>query len=128
VTDFVLDASAVLALINGEPGSEVVAKTLNVAAVSAVNIAEIATRLVDRGASIEGVREQIDRLPFDIVAFDDAAALHVAKLRPETRRFGLSLGDRACLSLAERLGVPALTADRHWAKIDIGVEVRLIRG
>jgi PIN domain nuclease of toxin-antitoxin system len=128
VIDVVLDASAVLALINGEPGSEIVAKTLNVAAVSAVNIAEIATRLVDRGASIEGVREQVDRLPFEIVAFDDAAALHAADLRPETRRFGLSLGDRACLSLARRLGVPAFTADRHWAKIDIGVEVRLIRG
>lgn len=126
--DVVLDASAVLAVINGEPGSEMVAKTLNVAAVSAVNVAEIATRLIDLGASIEGVREQVDRLPFEIAEFDDVAALHAASLRKETRRFGLSLGDRACLSLAQRLGVPAITADRHWAKIDIGVEVRLIRG
>jgi PIN domain nuclease of toxin-antitoxin system len=61
------------------------------------------------------------------VIFDGPMALRAGKLRAAARSRGLSLGDRACLALAQREGLPALTADRAWAGLDIGVEVRLIR-
>lgn len=59
--------------------------------------------------------------------FDTDLALRAALLRNSTRPYGLSLGDRACLALARREGLPVLTADRSWAKLDVGVEVVLIR-
>ena len=63
----------------------------------------------------------------DIVPFDAEQAYETTEFRGATRSRGLSLGDRACLQLATRRGLPALTADRAWAEIDAGVEVRLIR-
>ena len=127
MTEFVLDASAILAQLQGEPGGERVASHLDDAWVSAVNLAEVAQKLVNDGASDQGVRDTLADLPCDVVDFDRAMAIRVGLLRRTTRERGLSLGDRACLALAERLGLPVLTADRAWAELDLGIEVVLIR-
>jgi PIN domain nuclease of toxin-antitoxin system len=95
--------------------------------ISAVNVAEVITRLIDLGYSPEAAEVAISRGGFEVIPFDTAAASLAAKLRVTTRHLGLSLGDRACLALAEREGLPVLTADRAWASLDIGVEIRLIR-
>lgn len=123
----VLDASAVLALLHREPGAEVVESNLANAMISAVNVAEVATRLADRGMSDADIRDVVVALGMTVVSFDDGSAYAAASLRPKTRNFGLSLGDRACLSLASHLSLPALTADRMWADVEVGVEVRQIR-
>ena len=128
MSDVVLDASAVLALLNGEPGAEAVSAHLPGAHLSAVNAAEVAGKLVDGGASPEQAGEALDRLGARIAAFDRGDVVPAAQLRAASRSAGLSLGDRACLALAGRLGAPALTADRAWSDIQVGVEVRLIRG
>ena len=127
MADVVLDASAVLAVLNGEPGAEVVWDCLPGAHLSAVNAAEVAAKLVDGGLDAEGAGQSLERLGARVVPFEAADVVPVAHIRLATRAAGLSLGDRACLALARRLGWPALTADRQWRDIQVDVEVRLIR-
>ena len=121
----VLDASAMLAFLNGEAGGEVVDGYLGDAAASAVNVAEVGSRLSDLGASLAEVRRAIALISVEIVAFDAEQAYAAAGIRSATR--SLSLGDRACLQLAARRGLPAVTADRAWAELDVDVDVQLIR-
>lgn len=123
----VLDASAMVAFIRGEPGGEIVNGYVGDALASAVNVAETASRLVDLGVSLTEIRRSIAHLFLDIVPFDEEQALATAASRRATRHRGLSLGDRACLELAARRGLAAVTADRAWAEIEADVEVRLIR-
>ncbi len=123
----VLDASAMLAFVFGEPGRDVVDGYLDDAVASAVNVAEAGTRLIDRGATWSEVRRSIGHLSLEVVPYDGPQALATAGLRELTRHRGLSLGDRACLQLAAQRGLPVVTADRAWAELEIGVEVRLIR-
>ena len=75
----------------------------------------------------DSIRSTIDGLRLRIVPFDEGHAYKAGSLRHSTRHVGLSLGDRACLVLAAAMSLPALTADRAWADLDIGVEVQLIR-
>jgi PIN domain nuclease of toxin-antitoxin system len=127
MADVVLDASAVLAVLNGEPGAEAVWDCLPGAHLSAVNAAEVAAKLVDGGLDPETAGQSVVRLGTRLVPFEAVDVVSVADIRSVTRSAGLSLGDRACLALARRLGLPALTADRQWRGIQVGVEVRLIR-
>ena len=94
---------------------------------SAVNFAEVAGELAFLGEAGNRVLRGIPRLGVEIVAFDQAQALECGELQPVLHRRNISLGDRACLALARIRNWPALTADRPWAALDIGVEVRLIR-
>jgi len=111
----VLDASALLALLQNEPGAEVVAARLPQCVMSAVNLSEVVAKLVDRGLPEADLRAALDMLDIDVRDFDTEAAYAAGELRRITRSAGLSLGDRACLALAMRLGAAAVTADRGWA-------------
>ena len=123
----VLDASAVLALLFGEAGTETVEDHLDGAAISAVNVAEVAARLADHAIGEAETRSYLNVLAIPVVDFDEELAYSSGQLRQDTRQHGLSLGDRACLALAIREGVPAITADRAWAELDLSVEVVVIR-
>ena len=127
MSSVVLDSSALLAFIHGEPGGEAVAAVIGDALMSSVNHAEVVTKLVGRTGSLAAVRAALGFAGVDIVDFDQSLAEETGALVRHTRPSGLSLGDRACLALAVREGVPAVTADRIWATLDVGVEVRLIR-
>ncbi|CAA9525403.1 MAG: hypothetical protein AVDCRST_MAG91-2478 [uncultured Sphingomonadaceae bacterium] len=124
---FVLDASALLALLHDEPGAREVKAVLAASRMSAVNWSEVAARLIDLGLDREQVEADMSGFGVEVVAFDRSQAQTAGSLRRITRAAGLSLGDRACLALALREGAMAVTADRAWAKLDVGVEVRLIR-
>jgi PIN domain nuclease of toxin-antitoxin system len=126
MTEVVLDASAVLALIRDEPGAAQVAAQLAGATLSTVNLAEAVQRLADQWPDAQ-VSTVLGAFPCEVVDFDRATAMRTGLMRRVTKALGLSLGDRACLALAERLGRPVLTADRAWAELDLGVEVVLIR-
>jgi len=125
--DVVLDASAVLARLRNESGGDQVAPKLRTGLLSAVNLAEIAGRLMDLGQDERDAMQAITLLGVSVHPLDEALAYRAAALRPLTRHLGLSLGDRACLALALQEGLPVMTADRAWARLEIGVEVRLIR-
>ena len=127
MSEAVLDASAVLALLNEEPGADVVAAVAGHSLVSAVNLSEVLAKMIDDGGTYAQAVETLEALPCSAVVFDEQLAKSAGRLRADTRRFGLSLGDRACLALAEATGLPALTADRIWARLDIGITIRLIR-
>jgi ribonuclease VapC len=123
----VLDSSAVLAVLNGEPGADKIAEVLTDALLSTVNYAEVVAKLVERGTSLVEAKTALQSIALTTVDFDIALAQRTGELRAETRKQGLSLGDRACLSLAEREGVAAITADRSWIGSIAGVEIRLFR-
>jgi ribonuclease VapC len=123
----VLDSSAVLAVLNAEPGADVVIATLDDALLSTVNYAEVVTKIVERGGTYKEAEAALQLITATVVDFDIALAQRTGALRAETLKRGLSLGDRACLSLAEREGVPAITGDRNWLGAVSSVEVRLIR-
>ena len=127
MAESVLDASAIIAFLMGEAGAGKVASAMAKSAMSSVNLSEVAAWL-SRGALEEKeIRETIDELGLEVSSFDKEAAISAGLLWRETWARGISLGDRACLSLARHLALPVLTADRNWAKLDIGVEIRLIR-
>jgi ribonuclease VapC len=126
----VLDASAVLAVVNCETGQDVVEAALIAGAtICAVNLTEVITILLRQGAPEIEVRRMLDRLPIVVVDFDSDLALSAGLMFIVARPFGLSLGDRACLALARRQNVPVLTTDRAWVQAGplIGVTVKLIR-
>ncbi len=111
----VLDASALLALLKREQGGEVVAEALaQGAAIGAVNLSEVVARLAEAGMPEPDIRQVIEPLGLDVIAFDADLAYLAGMLRATTRQLGLSLGDRACLALGRRLGLPVLTTDRAW--------------
>ncbi|MEJ2079149.1 MAG: type II toxin-antitoxin system VapC family toxin [Acidobacteriota bacterium] len=123
----VLDASALLTLLFREVGHERVSTVLEECAMSTVNLAEVLSRFTRDGHSSVQVLSLLEASPVEWVTFDSHHAALAADLLPRTRHLGLSLGDRACLALASSLGVPAMTADRTWTELDVGVEVQLIR-
>ena len=123
---FILDALALLAFMRNEPGADRVAAALfDGVAISTVNYAEVLTRLADGGESVATLRQRIADAGLSptlltIVAFTEEDAIAAAALRPATRQFGPSLGDRACLALAQRLQRPVLAADapgRRWPSV-----------
>ena len=124
---YVLDASALLALLNREPGADTVRPLVETSVISSVNWAEVLQKATSLGMEIPVVRDHVQSLGLEVLEFSGDDAELAAQLWSTTRRAGLSLGDRACLSLAQRLGLPALTADRTWATLDLDIEVQLIR-
>lgn len=123
----VLDASALLALLNQEQGAERVAPLMADAAISTVNLAEVTTRLALAGMPEAAIRETLALLPMELISFDSDQAIEVGLLAPATRASGLSLGDRACLILARILEATAVTADQAWTNIEGRPPIDLIR-
>lgn len=127
----VLDTSALLAPMFDEPGGDAVSAILASGVplfMSAVNVAEAVGQLVRRqGLTPEAAKERVLAVGVEVAPFDVVQAVAVGALEPELRGRNISLADRACLMLARAKGLPAVTADRPWAKLDLGLEVRLIR-
>ena len=122
---FVLDASAVLAYSQNEPGAPVVASILPRSLISSLNWSEVVQKALASGADADGLRRDLEALGLEVVPFaaDDAELAARLWLRAPD----LSLADRACLALALRVGLPAVTCDRAWGSVDAGVDVQLIR-
>jgi len=127
VSKYILDASALLALLNAEPGSDLVEELLPEAVISTVNLAEAVGRLAAIGMPDNEIRDSLALLGLETVPFDAQQAFQAGLLYPRLRSLGLSLGDRACLALALTTGATALTADRAWQAAEVGVPIRLIR-
>lgn len=122
----VLDASAIIAMLKGEAGANKVVGAIADARVSSVNYAEVVSHFVHAGMPEREVDAMLDPLPMTIVPADKALAQVAGRLRATTASAGLSLGDRFCLALALRDGLPAWTSDRHWTTIADAVAVKVV--
>jgi len=124
----VLDASALLALLNSEPGADkLTPELLNTAASSTVNLAEVQAKLVARGIDPDDAWEATLAPIRDAMDFSVDHARIAGTLVTQTRSLGLSLGDRACLALALSLKAPVYTTDKAWKNLKLGVRIHVIR-
>ena len=128
MSKYVLDASALLALLNNEPGAQRVRDILPDSVIGAVNLCETVGKLTNAGMSIEDTRTSIALVNLEVVRFDTELAFKAGALIVETRKLGLSLGDRACLALGLLLNKTVVTAEHAWSKLRIDVTVEVIRG
>ncbi len=124
---YVLDASAILTVINAETGFETVLDLLQRSVTSAVNVSEVVAKLQERGGSDSAIMSILNDFDVHVVAFDGEQAIAAGMLRNKTRKKGLSLGDRACLALAASRKATAVTADKAWLDLDNIANVMLVR-
>jgi len=124
---YVLDASSLLALFHGEPGAARVESALEGAIVSTVNWTEVIQKSVERAVNVDGMGDELVGTGVTVEVFTQRQAETAGVLWTETRTLGLSLGDRACLSLALERSCPVLTADRAWKKLRLDIEIEVIR-
>ena len=126
MSSWVLDASALMALLHREPGMERVSDVIAVgAAISTVNLSEVVAKFADSGMPEIEIRRVLETLRLDVATFGAEDAFAAGLLRLPTRSTGLSFGDRACLALASRVGAPVLTADRAWGTLDLGSDTKI---
>lgn len=125
--EVVADASAIIALLAGEPFERIDLERMAGAWVSAVNLSEVLSKLYEMSLPASEAAAAVSLLGLRVAPFDEAQAGVAARLKGSTGKAGLSLGDRACLALAKSLQSSVITADRAWANVDVGVQVILIR-
>ena len=124
----VFDASAILALLRDEPGGDIVAQYIGDGLISAVNLQEVIKGLLRRDVPIDAALAMLDALHLEVRPHGRDDAIAAAKLYPVTKEFGSGLGDRTCMALAIAEGLPVVTADQQWARIDVpGLRLLLAR-
>jgi ribonuclease VapC len=128
VSRVVLDASALLVVLNQEPGVEkLTPEILREAVASTVNLSEVQAKLVREGVDPDEAWELALSPAATAEPFTGDQAKTAGSLIRQTRPLGLSLGDRACLALAMELKAPVYTADKEWKKLKLGVSIRALR-
>jgi PIN domain nuclease of toxin-antitoxin system len=123
----VLDASALLAWLVQERGADVVAGYLPRAVITAVNLSEVLYRGQRLGRNVITLPARLGHLGLRVEPFTADDALLVTAIYARDRHHLLSLADRCCLATAIRLRLPAVTVDRAWLTLDLGVEVLAFR-
>ena len=127
MTEAVIDASALLALLNAEPGADIVAEAIPRGVISAVNLSEVVAKLCSAGMPEKAIHRALQPLGLEVVPFDEQQSYQAGLLRSATQNKGVSLGDRACLNLAKILGLVTLTADKAWSGLSVGATIKVIR-
>lgn len=127
MSEIVVDASAILALLNQESGSEEVLQFIGNATISTVNLSEIIAKLAEGGIPEQDIQQILSNFHLKVVPFDEEQALIAGMLRPASKPIGLSFGDRACLALGIVLNKPVITTDRLWSNLNVGIEIRVVR-
>ncbi len=122
-----LDASALLVFLLRERGHERVSQVLAETCISTVNFSEVLGRFARAGQDPVPIARKLLESPIELAEFSTRQAMIAAALAPVTRARGLSLGVRACLALARERRITALTADRAWRGLDVGIEIEMLR-
>lgn len=123
---FVLDASALLAMLNDEAGADVVATAIGASVMSTVNWSEVVQKTAEYGLAADSLADEMRVLGLEVIPFDVATAEAAASLWMSGAR-SISLADRACLATARSAGLRVLTADRAWKALDLGIDIETIR-
>lgn len=125
---FVIDASALLALLQAETGADLVEDALADGSISAANLSEVAAKLVQHGVPAPEMTALLQSFDLDVIPVDETIALEAGRLYTAGKEYGLSLGDRLCLATGIVFARPVLTADQAWGKLsESGLEVTLLR-
>jgi PIN domain nuclease of toxin-antitoxin system len=127
VTSVVLDASALLAVLNSETGADTVLAALSDAAISTVNYSEVLKKTIERNAPTEPVLAFMNGWPIQIISFDEDLAASSAALYPVTKQHGLSFADLACLALGVQRNCKVLTSERRMGLVSLPIKVKVIR-
>jgi PIN domain nuclease of toxin-antitoxin system len=123
-----LDSSALIALVSLEPGYQRVAELIGRSSISAVNLTETINKIIQKVPTIDAVRGLLAQLDLKVEDWSEDLAFRSAEFAPFNKSHGLSLGDRACLTLAKQLRATAVTSDRAWKRLpSLGVSVMLFR-
>ena len=123
----VLDASVVLAFLRDETGGELAFSLLSEGVISTVNLTEVLNKSMGVSLPKKDLVKSLLRTGLSIISFDHEQAHIASDLNQSTRSLGLSLGDTACLALGIQRTLPVYSADRIWQKLNLPIEVRLIR-
>jgi ribonuclease VapC len=124
----VLDASALMVLINDEPGASSVEKYIENACISSVNFAEVLSKMLEKGVPVDAAQSILDNFNLEIITFEKNQILGTSLLRSQTKQYGLSLADRICLNLGKILKLPIVTTDQIWKKLkNSAFDVVLVR-
>jgi PIN domain nuclease of toxin-antitoxin system len=124
---YVIDSSALLAVIFNEPGAERIEPLYEYSFISAVNYTESLTKLVQKGYDFENAKKHLSTVVSNIVDFKFEIAPTAAWLDATTSKFGLSLGDRACLATAMNSNCEVLTTEKIWSKLTLPVKIHYMR-
>ena len=124
---WVVDASALLAAIHNEKGGDIVEKNIDRCIISAVNWSEVLQKLERADINTTQVESALKALGLEVLDFTDKDAHFASKLWKSSKTLGLSLADRACLATGIRLNTKVITADKIWAKMELDIEIVLIR-
>jgi len=127
MTRHIIDTSAILAVIFGEPGQEMAARLAREATISTVTLAEIVTKCTEMGVPEHIALDYLQHSNIEVASFDQNLAILTGELYAKAPKGVLSLGDRACIATAIRLGGTAVTADRVWSELDLPCPVEVIR-
>jgi PIN domain nuclease of toxin-antitoxin system len=128
MNEVVLDASAILAILQREPGAEkLTIEILKNAIASTVNLAEVQSKLVKKGIPPEKAWADILSIVPEAEPFTSRQANIAGSLIAKTEKYGLSLGDRSCLALAIALKAPVYTTEQIWKGLKVGVAIHVIR-
>jgi ribonuclease VapC len=115
---YVLDASALMALINNEVGASLIAENIDKSCISSVNFTEVLSKMLEQGVPVADASRVLDNFGLDIIPFDVEQIMGTSLLRIASKQYGLSLADRICLNLGKILKLPILTTDQIWAKMN----------
>jgi ribonuclease VapC len=127
LSKYILDASAILALLNKENGSEIVAGKINDSVVSSVNLSEVVAKLNDYSIPEKDIKKIISKLNLNVVPFDEEMAIKTGLLRSATKHKGLSLGDRACIATGLSLDLIIISTDKVWKQLEVEAKFEIIR-
>ncbi len=123
----ILDASALLAYLQDEPGCDAVEAVIADSAISSVNWSEVIQKSVANGVDVIGIGDELQALGLVVIPFSAEQAEIAGCLWQQTRQKGLSLADRACLATAQEMAIPVLTADHVWVQLGLPMDIRVIR-
>ena len=123
---YLLDASALLALLQDEPGADFVGQHLSYSAISSVNLAEVASVLNKLGMQDMEMQQLFVDLDLPVIDYDQETAVATGGIRKMTVGKGLSLGDRACLMTAKKQRYSVVTADKVWVEYQELLEIEIV--
>jgi PIN domain nuclease of toxin-antitoxin system len=123
---YAMDSSALLEFLQDEPEASIVEPLLPQSFISAVNWSEVVQKGIQYGRPVSGLREEMEEMGLRFLGFDLDDAERNAGLWALTRGAGLSLGDRACLALAEKFGLTAVTKEPRWLIPDLEINIQVV--